>query len=59
MQVKQPTEDNKKKGIVCEVICKDCEGAYIGETSTSLENHLSEHKNVIKLDTNNGIAAHA
>ena len=61
MQVKQTTEDKKKRGTVCEVICKDCECVYIGETSSPLENHLSEHKNVMKnmTYTNHGIAAHA
>ena len=37
LQVKQPPEDRKKKGVVYEVPCKDCECVYIRETSRTLE----------------------
>ena len=54
MRVKQPREDRKKKSVIYEVPCKDCECVYIGETSRSLENQLSEHKNGLKKhDTKN------
>ena len=60
VQVKQPSEDRKKKGVVYEVPCQDCDCVYIEETSRTLEKCLSEHKNAInKYDSNNGIAAHA
>ena len=52
-------EDRKKKGVVYEVPCQDCECVYIGETSRGLEKRLNEHKNVVKKhDSYNGIAAH-
>ena len=60
VQVKQPSEDRKKKGFVYEVLCQDCDCVYIGETSRTLEKCLTEHKNAVKKhDSNNGIAAHA
>ena len=60
VQVKQPSEDRKKKGVVYKVPCQDCDCVYIGETSKILEKCLGEHKNAVKKhDSNNGIAAHA
>ena len=60
VRVKQPREDRKKKGVIYEVPCKDCECVYIGETSRTLEKRLSEHKNGVKKhDTKNGIAVHS
>ena len=60
MKVKQPRDDKKKKGVVYEVPCGECDSVYIGETSRTLEKRLSEHKNAVKKnDTNNGIAVHA
>ena len=60
VQVKQPSEDRKNKGVVYEVPCQDCECVYIGETSRTLEKRLNEHKNgVNKHNSNNGFAAHA
>ena len=59
MRVKQPRED-KKRGVIYEVPCKDCECVYIGETSRTLEKRLSEHKNAVKKqDTKNGIEVHS
>ena len=60
VHVKQPREDKKKKGVIYEVPCKDCECVYIGETGRTLEKLLSEHKNAVKKqDTKNGIAVHS
>ena len=59
VQVKQPSEDRKKKGVY-EVSCQDCECMYIREISRAIEKCLSEHKNAVKKhNSNNGIAAHA
>ena len=60
VQVTQTSEDRKKKGIIYDVPCQDCDCVYIRETSKTLEKCLSEHKNAVKKhDCNNGIAAHA
>ena len=60
VHVKHPREDKKKKGVIYEVPCKDCECVYIGETGRTLEKRLSEHKNAVKKqDTKNGIAVHS
>ena len=48
VQVKQSSEDRKKKSVVYEVPCKNCECVYIGETSRNLEKCLSKHKNAVK-----------
>ena len=60
VHVKQPREDKRKKGVIYEVPCKDCECVYIGETGRTLEKQLSEHKNAVKKhDTKKGIAVHS
>ena len=48
VHVKQPREDKRKKGVIYEVPCKDCQCVYIGETGRTLEKRLSEHKNAVK-----------
>ena len=58
IHLKQPRED-KKKGVIYEVPCKDCECVYIGETGRTLEKRLTDHKNAVKKhDTKNGIAVY-
>ena len=62
MRVKSTRPDNRKKGVVYEVPCADCDSVYIGETEAgrSLEMRLKEHKYAVKTyDTNNGVAVHA
>ena len=50
----------KKKGMVYQVPCTECDCAYIGETKRLLEKRLSEHRGAVKRnDTKNGIAVHA
>ena len=51
VHVKQLSEDSKKRDVVYEVPCQDCECVYIGETSRTLEKGLSEHKNAVKNTT--------
>ena len=59
MKVKQPRDDKKEKGAVYEVACRDSYSAYIGDTSGTLDKHLSEHENAVKKHkTNNGITVH-
>ena len=60
MKVKSARPDNRKKGIVYEIPCTDCDCMYIGETSRYLEMRLKEHKYMVKNnDTKNGVAVHA
>ena len=64
LHVKQPREDKRKKGVIYEVPCKDCECVYIGKTGRPLEKQLSEHKNAVKNNDTiyiykNGIAVHS
>ena len=60
MRVKSTRLDNRKKGVIYEVPCADCDSVYIGETGRSLEMRLKEHKYAVKTyDTNNGVAVHA
>ena len=46
--MKQPRPDSKKKGVVYEVLCKDCPNVYIGETGRTLERRITEHKTAMK-----------
>ena len=49
----------KKKRIVYQVPCKDCDGVYTGESKGTLKVRLTEHKcAVVGSDVNNGIAVH-
>ena len=60
IKVKSTRPGNRKKGVVYEVPCADCDCVYVGETGRSLEMRLKEHKYAVKNnDTNNGIAVHA
>ena len=50
----------KKKGVVYQIPCADCNCVYIRETGRTLEKRLSEHRGVVKRnDMKNGIAVHA
>ena len=69
----QTTKDNKadactgerenphrKKEVVYEVACKDCDQKYIGETKRTMKKRLTEHKYAVcRGDEKNGIAVHA
>ena len=60
VKVKQIRPDSRKKGVVYEVLCKDCPCGYIGETGRTLEKRLSEHRTSVKKnDPKSGIAVHA
>ena len=57
---KDPQPEWKKKGVVYQVPCAECESVYIGETGRTLEKRISEHKGAVKRhDVKNGIAVHA
>ena len=59
VQTKEPHPAWKKKGVVYQVLCAECDCAYIRETGRSLEKRLSEHSGAVKRnDTKNGIAVH-
>ena len=50
----------RKKGVVYEVPCKDCEHVYIGETGRTLEKKILEHKFAVRrYNWNDDITVHA
>ena len=60
VRTKEPQPEWKKKGVVYQVPCGDCDSTYIGETGRTLEKRISEHKAAVKKhDEKNGIAVHA
>ena len=59
MQVKQKTPMEKKRNVVYEVPCRDCQLTYIGETRRMMKKRMTEHKYAVKTgDPRNGIAVH-
>ena len=60
VKVKPATPMVKTQGVVYEILCLDCDKIYIGETRSSLQKRLYEHRQAVKkADRNNGIAVHA
>ena len=60
MKVKTHVPEEKRKGVVYEVLCKECSKTYVGETKRTLKVRLGEHKQAVKRgDPKNGIAVHA
>lgn len=60
MKVKSTRPDDKKKRVVYEVPCAECNCVYVGETGQSLEMRLKEHRYAVRTkDARNGIAVHA
>ena len=54
---KMPTE--RRKEVVYEVPCKDCEQKYIGETKRKMKVRIAEHKYALSRGgEKNGIAVH-
>ena len=59
MRVKLRVPEEKKKGIVYQVPCKDCDGVYTAESKSTLKVQLTEQKRaVVRSDISNGIAVH-
>ena len=60
VRVKNRTPPEKRKGVVYEIPCQDCEYVYIGETGRTLQKRVTEHRSAVRrFDKNNGIAVHA
>ena len=47
-KVMTPIPEEKKKGVMYEVPCKDCHRVYIGETKRTLKVRLGGHKQAVK-----------
>ena len=46
--------------MVCDILCRDCEHVYVGETKRTLKRGNVEHKQEVKqFDENNEVAVHA
>ena len=51
--------DLRKKGVVYQIPCSNCDQVYTGESKRILKVRMSEHKRAVKTsDPNNGIAVH-
>ena len=59
-RLKDKTPTNKKKGVVYEIPCGDCELTYVGETPRTVTNRVKEHRRaVVKGDIQaSAIASH-
>ena len=59
MKVKSRLPDEKKKGVVYQIPCNNCDYVYTGESKRTLKVRMTEHKRAVKMsDPNNGIAVH-
>ena len=55
VQVKNCTLADRKKDVVYEITCGDCEAVYIGETGRTLQKRVTEHKYAVQgYDVKNG-----
>ena len=58
-RVKSQVPEEKRKGIVYQVPCEDCNGVYTSEPKRTLKVKLIEHKHaVVRSNINNGITVH-
>ena len=59
VKLKARTTQEKKKEVVYQVPCGECDEVYLGETKRTLKVRLSEHRKAVRRgDTKNGIAVH-
>ena len=59
MKVKSPISRDQAKGVIYRIPACECGQEYIGETSKSIHERISEHRiSVRRGDTNNSIAIH-
>ena len=59
VRVKNRIPEDRRKGVIYEIPCQDCEKVYIGETGRTLKKRVSEHKQAVrKFNMNNGVATH-
>ena len=60
MNVKNRIPEKRRRGIVYEILCAECDAVYTGETGHNLHDRVKEHKYAVKRrDLKNGVAAHA
>ena len=48
MRVKKGIPEDKRKEVIYEIPCKDCEKLHIGETGRTLKKRVSEHKQAVR-----------
>ena len=48
VRVKNRIPEDKRKEVIYEMPCKDCEKLYIGETGRTLKKRVSEHKQAVR-----------
>ena len=50
--------NDRKKEVIYEMQCKDCEKVYVGETNKKMKTRLHEHKQaVVNFELNNVVSA--
>ena len=59
MKVKNKVSNDKKNGVVYEILCRDCKHVYMGETKRTRKRRIVEHKQAVKKSgKKNGVAVH-
>ena len=48
MKLKARVPEERKRGVVYEIPCKECSKTYVGETKRTLKVRLGEHKQAVK-----------
>ena len=58
--VKTHIPEEERKGVMYEVLCKECQKTSVGDTKKMLKVRLREHRQAVKKgDPKNGVAVHA